>query len=139
MNVNKTGGSSSVYLLPGMSVKLKVTDFFVRKEDVYHKFQDGTAKITKLTNGFVLDDDNVGDMTPVDGEASVVYKHKKFELNEISFYAITGEKGMVSIMSVPIHDHSSIVAGGPAYGTYYTDDETVADDDAGSGSDEADG
>jgi hypothetical protein len=24
-----------------------------------------------------------------------------------------------------IHDHSSIVAGGPAYGTYFTDDETT--------------
>jgi hypothetical protein len=31
----------------------------------------------------------------------------------------------IDIIAVPIHDHSSIVAGGPAYGTYFTDDETI--------------
>ena len=129
MNINKVGGSSSVYLLPGMSVKLKVTDFFVRKEDVYHKFQEGTAETVSLINGFVLDNENVGEIKAGDSGASVIYTHKKFELNEITFYAITGERGKVDVMSVPIHDHSSIVAGGPAYGTYYTDDETVSNED----------
>lgn len=128
MNIDRVGGSSSIYLLPGMSIKLIVHDFFVRKKEVHHKFQDGTAKTIDLMNGYVVDDENVGEIKVGDVGASVIYKHKKFELNVITFYAITGEIGKVDVMSVPIHDHSSIVAGGPAYGTYYTDDETVSNE-----------
>jgi hypothetical protein len=46
-------------------------------------------------------------------------------MNKVYFLSRTGEKGVVDIISVPIHDHSSVVTGGPAYGTYFTDDETL--------------
>ena len=124
MGLTVAGSSTSLYLLPGMSVKLKASYFFVKIGSVNHKYQDNTTKEVTLLNGFVVDDPLVGDIV-VDEGPCVIYTHNKFEFNTITFYALTGEKGRVKIMSVPIHDHYSIVAGGPAYGTYFTDDEAV--------------
>lgn len=128
MGITTAGNSSSVYLLPGMSIKIKAEHFFIKETTVKHRYQDDSSKDVTPINGFVLDDTEVGEITAVGSEPAVIYKHKKFEYNVITFYALTGEKGMVDIMSVPIHDHSSIIAGGPAYGTYYSDDETVTDE-----------
>ena len=128
MGLTTAGGASSIYLLPGMSVKIKATYFFVQTDLVEHKYQDGSTKTVNLVNGFVVDNENVGQIEAVAGEPAVIYKHNKFEYNMITFYALTGEKGTVDIISVPIHDHSSIVAGGPAYGSYFSDDETVTNE-----------
>jgi len=125
MGITVAGSNTSMYLLPGMKVELKVSYFFIKKGNVNHKYQDGTIKEVALINGFVVDDENVGTIEKASSGPCVIYTHNKFEANVITFYALTGEKGSVDIMSVPIHDHSSIVAGGPAYGTYFTDDETV--------------
>lgn len=127
MGITTAGHASSVYLLPGMSVKLDVSHFFVRNSSVLHRYSDGSTKSIVLTNGFVVDNENVGKLTALEGP-SVIYKHNRFEYNIITFYALTGEKGRVYVMSVPVHDHSSIVAGGPAYGTYFSDDQTVIDE-----------
>lgn len=124
MSTITAGSSTALYLLPGMSVRLKAKNFFVHAGPVDHIYQDDTKKSVELLNGFVVDDESVGTIEASDGPC-VIYTHHKFEFNTITFYALTGEKGRVNIMSVPIHDHSSIVAGGPAYGTYFTDDETV--------------
>jgi hypothetical protein len=126
MGITIAGAASSVYLLPGMSVKLKAKHFFIKTIAVEHMYQDGSSELITPINGFVVDNDTVGDIEAVPEEPAVIYRHKKFELNAITFYALTGEKGRVNIMSVPIHDHSSIVAGGPAYGTFFSDDETVS-------------
>lgn len=128
MGLTTAGGASSIYLLPGMSVKIKATPFFVQTGEVEHKYQDGTIKVITLLNGFVVDNENVGKIEAIEGQPAVTYTHNKFEYNMITFYAVTGEKGSVDIMSVPVHDHSSIVAGGPAYGSYFSDDETVTDE-----------
>lgn len=121
------GQTSAVYLLPGMSVKIKAMNHFVETKEVEHVRQDGSVEELIPLNGFVIDDTVVGELTAGDGP-EVIYKHKMFEYNMITFYARTGEKGQVAIMSVPIHDHSSIVAGGPAYATYFSDDETVTNE-----------
>ena len=128
MGITTAGNSSSVYLLPGMSIKIKAKHFFIKDTVVNHKYQDGSSKDIMPLNGFVLDNGVVGEISPVDGVAAVIYKHKMFDYNIITFYALTGEKGRVYVMSVPIHDHSSIIAGGPAYGTYFSDDETVTNE-----------
>jgi hypothetical protein len=128
MGLTTAGNTSSVYLLPGMSIKIKVTHFFVQTDTVEHKYQDGTVKSVSLINGFVVDNEKVGEIKAVPSEPAVIYKHNKFEYNMVTFYALTGEKGSVDVMSVPIHDHSSIVAGGPAYGSYFSDDETVTNE-----------
>lgn len=124
--MSKRGHSTSVYLLPGMSVKIKAPGYFISHESVMHEHREGTVSSRTLEQGFVVDDETVGEIKAVPDEPAVIYKHKKFSENIITFYALTGEKGYVYVISVPIHDHSSIVAGGPAYGTYFSDDETVS-------------
>ena len=124
--MSNRGHSTSVYLLPGMSVKIGASGFFIKHGNVRHTHKDGTVGVRDLTQGFVVDDEDVGEIKAVASEPAVIYKHKKFSENVIVFYALTGEKGYVYVISVPIHDHSSIVTGGPAYGTFFSDDETVS-------------
>lgn len=128
MSITDGGQTVSVYLLPGMKIKIKVQNFFVNPRVVEHKFQDGRIEAVTLIQGFVVDNPVVGTIEPVTEEPAVFYTHNMFEYNMITFYSRTGEKGQVAIMSVPIHDHSSIVAGGPAYSTYFSDDQTITNE-----------
>lgn len=113
-----------MYLLPGMKSKFTVPDYYrgVGAKAVLQK--DGTYKKVPLIKGFYVDDPEVGELTE-NADGGVIYTHKKYAQNKIYYFARTGERGEVHVISVPIHDHSSIVTGGPAYGTYFTDDETT--------------
>jgi len=127
----------SIYLLPGMQATLTVTGYFVDNSTTKHVQSNIMGERTKevsLINGFWVEDEDVGEIEPAaDGVVGVTYTHKKAGNNSIWFHARTGEVGLVNVISVPIHDHSSIVQGGPAYGTYFTDDDAQ---DAGSESTE---
>jgi hypothetical protein len=119
------GTSRACYLLPGMKIKIKAKDVFVRHGVQRLLKNSGEYEDVNLIQGFALDDNNVGQIEAVEGEPAVYYTHKKYAPNRILFFALTGETGYVDVISVPIHDHASIVTGGPAYGTYFTDDETL--------------
>lgn len=117
-------GSVAVYLLPGMKVKISAPEQFVQSGT--HEWQNAAAGYTPLSlqNGFAVEDEDVGKITFVyKDEPAVEYTHNKFSQNRIIFFNRVGEQSYVDVISVPIHDHSSIVTGGPAYGTYFTDDE----------------
>ena len=126
--MNKLGNSTSVYLLPGMSVDITVPGFFIEHGDVNHVHENGAVKKRALTNGFVVDDETVGKIVAVSDKPRVTYTHNKFSKNTITFYALTKENAYVYVISVPIHDHASIVSGGPAYATYFSDDQTVTNE-----------
>jgi hypothetical protein len=124
---------TSIYLMPGMSVILESTltnrnDFgwFVAKEIPPGQFSDMTNVSAEPINGFVVEDERVGTITAATDRpgAAVVYTHKRVESNAIWFFSVSGERGLVNVISVPIHDHSSVVHGGPAYGTYFDDEAT---------------
>jgi len=118
-------GSVAVYLLPGMWAKFTAPGFFVGTTPRKKLQADGEYKDEPLLNGFSVENPDIGTLEEGDSPNSVIYTHKKFAHNTVMFYARTGEIGEVDIVAVPVHDHSSIVTGGPAYGTYFTDDETV--------------
>lgn len=118
-------GSTSIYLLPGMQVKLTAPGFWVAVEPKKRMLASGEYEIVTLINGFSVENTDIGTIEPADEPNSVVYTHKKFASNKITFFASTGEIGEIDIIAVPIHDHSSVVTGGPAFGTYFTDDETI--------------
>ena len=84
------------------------------------------------TYGYVLDDTTVGELSLADNNdgGGVKYTHKKAAQNAIWFYARTGEKAVCNIAAIPIHDHSSLVQGGPAFGTYFNDNMAVSDEDS---------
>lgn len=114
--------SINLYLLPGQSIEIYAEGYFVRVNDVKIK-KDDIIEEVELKNGFRVIDEEVGQIEPVPDKAAVIYKHKKAENNTIVFYARTGEVGFCNIISVPIHDHSTIVQGGPALGTYFSDSQ----------------
>lgn len=125
MAINPGMSSSSVYMLPGQTVKIKALQHWVSQHDqVKHEHLDGKITTRSLVRGFVSDNEETGSVEETkENEPAILYHHKKFAENVITFYARTGEMGKVFVISVPIHDHSSIVTGGPAYGTYFVDDE----------------
>jgi hypothetical protein len=121
---------TSIYLMPGMSVKLKSPinsrnnfGWFVATEIPRGHFDD-LSYVGEITRGFVVEDTRNGTLIPAPDEtaAAVIYTHKRLSTNAIWFFALSGERGLVNVISVPIHDHSTIVHGGPAYGTYFDDD-----------------
>jgi hypothetical protein len=117
-------GSVAVYLLPGMKVKISAPEQFIQAGEHEWQGASGGYKNLTLQNGFAVEDEDVGKITKVyTDEPSVEYTHNKFAQNRILFFNRVGEQSYVDVISVPIHDHSSIVTGGPAYGTYFTDDE----------------
>jgi hypothetical protein len=124
----------SIYLTPGMTVEISAPingrnsqGFFARREDTEplpdNYWEDAPNASKALINGFSLEDTTVGSLAASDQDPNdVVYTHEQPYGNSIWFFARTGERGLVKVISVPIHDHSTIVHGGPAYGTYYDDD-----------------
>ena len=118
-------GSTSIHLLAGMQAKIEAPinfllghGWFIQKSKVNFNGEDVTP-----TNGFIVEHSDVGTIDPVSNEPAVIYTHKKAEENAVWFFAKTGEIAVCHILAVPIHDHSSVVQGGPAYGTYFSDDE----------------
>lgn len=72
--------------------------------------------------GFISEIETVGTIAVVEGsDIKVRYTHLKSEANRIYFYTANNEKYTIAIIAMPIHDHSSIQQGGPAFGTYYSD------------------
>lgn len=118
-------GNTAIYLLPGMQARLIAPGFWVGTGDRKRMLETGEYETVSLINGFSVENTDVGTIEPGDTPNSVVYTHKKFALNKVTFFASTGEIGEIDIIAVPIHDHSSVVTGGPAFGTYFTDDETI--------------
>ena len=97
--------------------------FFPRTADLPASMTADMANPSGIILGFVCENTDVGTIAD-DGspEVSIIYKHMTPMTNAIWFFAETGERGIVNVISVPIHDHSSVIQGGPAYGTYFDDD-----------------
>jgi hypothetical protein len=113
-----------VYFNPGKKYKIIIPDdkrnrggFFPRKEDVI----GADGKLKPLDNGFYVENEEVGEITPMTDKVGVIYEHKYPAENNIYFYSLTGEVCIIIVGKVPVHDHSSIPMGGPAYGTYFSD------------------
>jgi len=73
--------------------------------------------------GFVSEFESVGTIEELidSPDIKVRYTHKDNKANRIFFFSADNDKHTISIVSMPIHDHSSIFQGGPAHGTYSYD------------------
>lgn len=97
------------------------------RQGVFPKEKDKTVRIAGQDRehilGFVSENILVGTIEPVDGtdELKVKYKHLQSASNRIYFFTAYNAVHVISIISMQIHDHSSIYQGGPAYGTYASD------------------
>lgn len=122
---------TSVYMIPGQTVKIRSSltvknDFgWFAAQEIPQGHMDDYPYHSSIINGFVLEDTRIGEIKPASDEEGTVilYTHQKVAPNAIWFFSGVGEeRGLVNVISVPIHDHSTIVHGGPAYGTYFDDD-----------------
>jgi hypothetical protein len=123
--------TTSIYMIPGQQIHIKVpisgretSGFFVKLGDNPPQgyFEDRPSA-SKMIRGFVVENEKTGTIKESDQEeAAVIYTHSAPYRNSIWFFSQTGEVGLLNIIAVPIHDHSTITHGGPAYGTYFDDD-----------------
>lgn len=127
---------AAVYLQPGMSIVIEAPvstrdhfGWFAAENPPATFFDDlpqSSYKVSgKLVNGFAVENSDVGTITedPDSDGAAIKYTHKVGAENAIWFFSIFDQMGVIKVVAVPIHDHSSIIQGGPAYGTYFDDDE----------------
>ena len=116
---------NSISISAGMELKLTVpVDVETSRGKFALKGKHPLTGDVELINGFGTKYPEVGKVSQIeDAEPGtvVLYKHEKAELNTIWFFALTGEIGVLDIIAVPIHDHSTVVQGGPAYGTYFSE------------------
>lgn len=125
----------TVYLMAGeiYTIEIPVTlsnnhGYFPRKGTV-SPLLTNKDEPTTLQNGFYVENEEVGTIEKVYGDKIAVdYKHKYSTENAIWFLASTGEKVKVSIGTMPVHDHASVVTGGPAYGTYFSGRQSSEED-----------
>ena len=124
MNIDQT---LSVSLPAGTSIKIGIP---INNKVGYGHFPLQESKVTiddlelSVINGFAVKDDSVGTLSTLDNDDTypmIKYTHNKQECNTIYFITNTMKTKSISIVNIPIHDHSSIVQGGPAYGTYFSD------------------
>jgi hypothetical protein len=98
----------------------------LRTGDGHAPLMDETVVINgakrKVIGGFSVEDETVGELVPIkDNFVNIKYIHKENKSNIIHFFSATKNHQIINIVSIPIHDHSSIVQGGPAHGTYASD------------------
>ena len=122
---------NAIHLIPGMVVEVGIVIDVEEGESGAGAFitPDETKKYNKktyeLVNGFAVEDSSVGTIESISGKPAIKYTHRKPEKNVIYFWSFEEWSIALSIIGVPIHDHSSIIQGGPAFGTYFTDDEVI--------------
>lgn len=126
MRVNQYSRTVNVPL--GMSVKLKVpVDLRIGQGHFPSKDKKVLVKGVErdAVYGFAMENPNIGELTPdpeaiSNNELVVIYTPTKNQTNNIHFVTSTGLSNIVTVTTVPVHDHSSIYQGGPAFGTYAT-------------------
>lgn len=121
----------AIHLIPGMVVEIGIVIDVEEGESGSGAFispspsKSHNGKVHELVNGFAVENPEVGTIEPISGKPAVRYTHRKPEKNTIYFWSFEEWSVALSIIGVPIHDHSSIIQGGPAFGTYFTDDEVI--------------
>ena len=122
--------TTAVYMLPGMRANFYIPSNSISNNGFFkatgsYTNSAGTEYNLDNYNGFYVENDDVGEIVETSTERlEVTYEHHKAEKNSVVFVAADKETIFrFDIIAVPIHDHSSIVQGGPAYGTYFTDGE----------------
>lgn len=123
---------STINLIPGMKADIGIrTDLAEGGRGLgSFAYLGATVKYQGVSydvvNGWIVEDNKVGTIEKNGTKPSVIYTHKKPEKNALYFFNHRGSMVCaVYVVAVPIHDHSSIVTGGPAIATYFSDDESI--------------
>jgi hypothetical protein len=130
MGIGNNIGTTSVNLAVGEEILLEIPNDYKSGKGWFAKGgATGTIKWLgddrDLLRGFMAENTNIGSLriNPNKSSASVLYLQKLSGENRIYFFAETGESAVCNVTQIPVHDHSSIMQGGPAYATYHTNPE----------------
>lgn len=120
------GTSTAITMAPGMSIDIDVPVDLSTGQGEFQRPATDEVKIGGVvvphTLGFVSEFPAVGTIEPAEGsDLKVTYTHIQSKPNRIFFFTNDNDQHTISIVSMPIHDHSSMYQGGPAYGTYAYD------------------
>lgn len=101
------------------------------------KEKDPPEKTETSCLGFSIGDENVGKFVDFDAldyeDGYVIYQHDKSGKQVISYksHALVDITFYIVIQGIVVHDHASIVEGGPAFATYYTEVAANRDQEGG--------
>lgn len=133
MIVNRNIGTASINLAVGEEILLEIPNDYKSGKGWFAKMGENGAEgkikwlgdTRDLVRGFMSENESIGTIkvNPNKKTASVIYLQKLSGENRVYFFADTGEMAVCNITQIPVHDHSSIMQGGPAYATYYTNPE----------------
>ena len=118
-NIQLTG------MTPGHDYKINV--LVSRDDGAGFSPKIGSAEVGGITKqlkvGFYLvNEGEIGELIDrYPKEVAIAFRPKLYGEATIYFFASTGEIIRFGIMATEVHDHASILTGGPAYGTYYSD------------------
>jgi hypothetical protein len=73
-----------------------------------------------VVGGSLVTGAEINDLNPGDTDTPVVYRQVAFGDNTITLTSPTGLFGTADVLGLPIHDHTSLGQGGPAFGVYAT-------------------
>ncbi len=121
-----SGTSTTISITQGMYINISVP---VDSEIGQGEFARESVDEVRLnkedrphTMGFVSEFPEIGTIEEVTSPNIVVkYTHLQSAPNRIFFFTPNDDVHIISIISMPIHDHSSVYQGGPAYGSYAYD------------------
>ena len=113
----------SLFITEGMQITLEINVDHYAGRGCFPRIGEVSlnGKKRQLINGYISEYENVGKIIE-DGHFAI-YQHLDSKENRVYFYADNGTVQIINITSMPVHDHSSILQGGPAFGTYASDYE----------------
>ena len=124
----KITGSMSIVVSPGTKVKLTIP---VSSNQPFGSFRLTDTKKAWLggeldvLNGFIVEDSDAGVLSSLGSDDSacvgVYYTQKTHSNNKVIYFGAMMEEFTFNMVHIPIHDHSSLVQGGPAFGTYFSE------------------
>ena len=126
----KITGSMSLVVSPGVKVKLTIP---VSSNLPVGSFRSTDAKKmwlggeVDMLNGFIVENSDAGTISPLESSDTacngVYYTQKTHASNKVIYFGSLMEEFTFNMVHIPVHDHSSLVQGGPAFGTYFSESD----------------
>jgi hypothetical protein len=117
-------GGCTITMKVGSKIKVEVPYELIEGQSWF--VQQGSIKFNgddrPLMRGFLVENTYVGVIEETDNteEVAVFYTQLRDGENRVWFFSATGETAICNVTRIPVHDHSSIMQGGPAYATYFS-------------------
>lgn len=118
----------SIVVSPGTKVKLTIPVSSNLPVGSFRSIETKKAWLggeLDMVSGFIVEDNTAGSIEPLGSNGGncvgVYYTQKTYSNNKVIYFGSMLEEFTFNMVHIPIHDHSSLVQGGPAFGTYFSE------------------